>query len=307
MELITHESMHRPEVLRWHRRLRERYSPPEGCLTVLLPCSARKPYASSRSHRLFREAIRKGAGERVRIVRELTLTSPLGLVPRELETLPPASVYDLPVTGRWSREEKEVVLHLLEDYRKRGRGRIIAHVGGAYREICEEAGIPVGEEKVLSPKGLRELEARVRAEVKELEDRGRDRRRETFQKIADFQFGKGSGEALFPAGAVVRGERGFLGRERIASLRGDGYLALARRGGELLAPLGRYTVTIDFQPEGRSLFAVGIREADPEIRPGDEVIVLREGAAVGVGKSLLNGEEMVRSEKGVAIALRQKI
>jgi len=43
-----------------------------------------------------------------------------------------------------------------------------------------------------------------------------------------------------------------------------------------------------------------------EIRPGDEVIVIHDGDLVGVGKSLLNGLEMTRAGKGLAVKLRHR-
>src|SRR3989454_1379378 len=46
------ESLTRPEIVRFRRRIRERYAkPPSARVLVLLPCSARKPYSTSRSHR----------------------------------------------------------------------------------------------------------------------------------------------------------------------------------------------------------------------------------------------------------------
>src|SRR2546422_10333106 len=51
------ESLTRPEIVRFRRRIRERYAkPPSSRVLVLLPCSARKPYSRSRSHRRLRAA-----------------------------------------------------------------------------------------------------------------------------------------------------------------------------------------------------------------------------------------------------------
>src|SRR3989449_3991390 len=48
------ESLTRPEIVRFRRRIRERHGkPPSSRVLVLLPCSARKPYSTSRSHRRF--------------------------------------------------------------------------------------------------------------------------------------------------------------------------------------------------------------------------------------------------------------
>ena len=94
----TAESLQRVEVTRFAERVLNRYKAPQSDVLLLLPCSARKPYSTSRSHRLFAEAI----GPARRYLHELILTSPLALVPRELEEVYPAASYDVPVTGRGS-------------------------------------------------------------------------------------------------------------------------------------------------------------------------------------------------------------
>src|SRR2546422_10733008 len=55
MRAYASESLTRPEIVRFRRRIRERYGkPPSSRGLVLLPCSARKPYSTSRSHRRVR-------------------------------------------------------------------------------------------------------------------------------------------------------------------------------------------------------------------------------------------------------------
>ena len=44
---------------------------------------------------------------------EVIVTSPLGIVPRELELFYPAQHYDIPVTGHWSGDERAMVERLL--------------------------------------------------------------------------------------------------------------------------------------------------------------------------------------------------
>ena len=59
------------------------------------------------------------------------MTSPLALVPRELEEAYPAASYDVPVTGRWDREERAWLTSCLEAYLKKNRyARIVAHLDG---------------------------------------------------------------------------------------------------------------------------------------------------------------------------------
>lgn len=101
------ESLSRPDVVRWKKRLVERYMRPRRARALLLiPCSARKPYSLSQSHARFREALISSG--RYDLVHEVIVTSPLGLVPRELELFYPAKDYDIPVTGHWDRDEKRM-------------------------------------------------------------------------------------------------------------------------------------------------------------------------------------------------------
>ncbi len=50
------------------------------------------------------------------MVHEVILTSPLGLVPRELELTYPASNYDIAVTGYWDEDEKKMMRTLIQKY-----------------------------------------------------------------------------------------------------------------------------------------------------------------------------------------------
>src|SRR5207249_7612127 len=102
--------------------------PPSARVLLLLPCSARKPYSASRSHRRFREAIQ--ACKNPSVVHEVIVTSPLGLIPRELERFYPAGAYDIPVTGDWSRDEAAVVADDLEAFGESNRyDSVVAHLG----------------------------------------------------------------------------------------------------------------------------------------------------------------------------------
>ena len=52
---------------------------------------------------------------------------------------------------------------------------------------------------------------------------------------------------------------------------------------------------------------MGIQEADHEIRPGDEVIVVNsDDEVVAVGRSEMSGREMCEFERGRAVSLRHK-
>ena len=123
------ESLSRPDIIRWRKRLEGRYKKPDGTgVLLLIPCSARKPYSISQSHKRFRQAIWQSG--RADAVHEVIVTSPLGLVPRELELFYPAKDYDIPVTGHWDRDEKrmaeEMVSWLVESQRY---DLVVSHLG----------------------------------------------------------------------------------------------------------------------------------------------------------------------------------
>ncbi|MFQ5887946.1 MAG: DUF5591 domain-containing protein [Candidatus Hydrothermarchaeales archaeon] len=308
MKLITDESLRRPEVVRWHNRMIERYVPPEGtALTVILPCSAKKPYSKSRSHQKFIKYIKRGAKEKLGLVHEVILTTPLGIVPRELEKVYPAGHYDVPVTGHWTYEEKEIAIRLLKDYIQKANTQVLAHVDSAYRDVCDGLGIPLTKEKILSEESLKDLESKIKKALEGLEAPKIKKRIEGLKRLCDFQFGRGSSEYLISTNTKVKGHQIFCSDKQIASINPrTGYLALTLKGGELLRGFGSYIVSISFKPETNNIFSIGVGDVDPQIRPGDEVIVEYDGGVVGVGKAILNGDEMVRATKGLAIVLRHR-
>ena len=113
-----------PLVEDWERFMTHDYEAPEKVRDVMifLPCSARKPYRLSKSHGQFFRAIASTG------CHEVMMTSPLGLVPRDLEDVWPAANYDVPVTGDWSSDELARVRRMLTSLVERfGYKRIINH------------------------------------------------------------------------------------------------------------------------------------------------------------------------------------
>jgi predicted RNA-binding protein (TIGR00451 family) len=63
-----------------------------------------------------------------------------------------------------------------------------------------------------------------------------------------------------------------------------------------------------FIAEGRDLFAKHVTKADPELRAGEEVIVVSgSGNILAVGKALLTGEEMLGFKRGIAVKTRRGV
>jgi uncharacterized protein with predicted RNA binding PUA domain len=139
--------------------------------------------------------------------------------------------------------------------------------------------------------------------------------------IADYQFGRGAGLALFPAGTTFRlsstGRLRYLycEEERIATLRAsDGLLTLSMLGADRLhslfpPPRLRVVVSADAAPfvaKGGNVFAKHVLSADPEIRAGEEVLVVDErDGLLATGKAILAPAEMTQIRRGVAVRTRK--
>ena len=315
----TAESQNRVEVTRFAERVLSRFAPPDPSGTgtlVILPCSARKPYSRSQSHAKFIDAL---SGYR-RQVHEIILTSPLGVVPRELETIYPAAHYDIAVTGQWSLDETAWVASCLRAYlEKHEYKNIIAHVSGGFAEVCrtveQDLGIgitysAIDDKSPLADDSLARLREAVMSSVSVQPAKSKSRRKRsplrTVRAIADYQFGLGVGEQLIPDHAQIKSSRSgfwiFADGARIASSSGYGTIALTLAGAARMPP-DIYRVRIDdFLPKG-SILAPGVVDADPQIRQMDEVIV-QGSMAIGVGRAQMSGREMVGSSRGLAVDLR---
>ncbi|MBY8996839.1 MAG: DUF5591 domain-containing protein, partial [Candidatus Thorarchaeota archaeon] len=142
LPVIGSESYNAPVVRRFRDYVASRYSAPANKpIILLLPCSARKPYSDSKSHRRFASVIESAMYGMESRVAQVILTSPLGLVPRELERIYPAGQYDIPVTGDWDTEEIAIGANALVIHLKKfsSSAVVIAHVSGGYLDIVRAA------------------------------------------------------------------------------------------------------------------------------------------------------------------------
>lgn len=143
---------------------------------------------------------------------------------------------------------------------------------------------------------------------------------ERVRTIADLQFGRGIGARLFPDGVTfTRSTTGrvrnvMLGEDRLATVRAqDGRLVLglagAQRLHEVLPPPAYRAVVLDeveeFVAAGKNAMAKHVAEADPQIRAGDEVLVVASGDRLAAtGTAVLSGPEMTACMYGVAVNVR---
>ena len=141
------------------------------------------------------------------------------------------------------------------------------------------------------------------------------------QIIADFQFGSGTGPALFPEGCgfilstTGRIRQVLLNGSRLATVRAsDGRLTLGIEGAKrvqeaLPAPAYRVVIRDDvaeFVGKGKNAFAKHVTSADPQIRAGDDVLVVAgSDRLLACGAAVVSGPEMLAFNYGVAVRVRQ--
>jgi len=142
------------------------------------------------------------------------------------------------------------------------------------------------------------------------------------RKIADYQFGKGAGKKLFPENVSFtiskktgRIKQIWYEKELIATLNPTfGLFCLTVEGAKRLAAgngvksewVKIQDEVVSFVENGGNVFAKHVVDADEEIRPMEEVVVLNSSnEVIAVGKSVLSGIEMRSFTKGVAVKIRR--
>ncbi|MFA9501897.1 archaeosine synthase subunit alpha [Natrinema sp. H-ect1] len=309
IDAATGDTLRRVEIQRFADRVTTRYRNRFDNPLVLVPCSAAKPYSESQSHRQFHDAI-QWRGHLV------SMTSPIGVVPQELETTYPAQHYDTVVTGRWTEDEKEFVSEVLQRYLERNEyPKIVAHVPDeGYRDIVERVeerlDLDITYTVADHPTDDESLANLSEALSGELKYSKREREHNTVRALADYLLGDGAGDDLFAdiqttsryPKIQVRDDEDTQLATMVPQYGTLSFtLAGARHWLESAAPTKR--VEIDgFVPHG-SVLAPGVVDADEDIRVGDEVIV--EGPqAFAVGRAEMFGREMAESTRGIACEIR---
>ncbi len=320
---VLHESHRRPEVGRFRARLLERYRPPSAkrCLLVV-PCSKTKPYRSSRSHRRFQRAL-EGIPN-LEQVHTVSVTSPLGAVPRELEDTFPARHYDIPVTGEWDESEREAVRSALGHLLSLGRyEHAVVHLDpieyGFLADLFESTpGVTwtAPDHRTTSGPALAALRAAVEGAV----GGGPSTPggplavvREELAQVAAVQFGVAAAQLLFAPPVRLAGRPWF---QRVTDGSGTdlatwreprGLFQLTVAGGRRMLPAHPLEVRLDSNVRvAGDLFAPGVEAADPAIRVGDAVLLIQQGELFGVGEAMLPGRLMTELGRGIAVHVRHR-
>jgi len=144
------------------------------------------------------------------------------------------------------------------------------------------------------------------------------------RSVADYQFGRDAGAKLFPDTVRIVYSKNtgkirhiHLKEELLATLRPTtGLLILTVVGAKRLVrevnPLRCWVKVNDdaepFVKKGRSAFAKHVIDADQEIRPNEEVVVInRTNTVLAVGRAMLSGEEMTQFSRGIAVRVRRGV
>ena len=313
MIATSNDSLFRPEIVRFRERIQRRYQKPSHPkILLLLPCSAKKPYSFSRTHKAFRRAISQIRNPSS--VHEVIITSPLGIVPRELELFYPAQQYDIPVTHSWGRDEMAMIGEGIFGFLKANKyDEIVIHLPSDYLFIGDHIDkfTNTCKDRPTSSSSLSELTEVLSNLSSNYEKLGRQAQlREAVSSFARFQFGN-AGDVLLED-AQIKGRYPNLkilkDGEQLGMLVGKrGMLSLTSEGAKILAAQNAYWVKIDdFVPKG-NIFAVGVLDADPEIRIGDDVVVIRNDELAGVGVAQMNPKEMKESKRGEAVHIRHLV
>jgi len=294
---ISRDAFWRPCAQMWEKMIKSNYVP-QSNVFLLLPCSAKKPYSSSKSHRRFINIIKSKLGNNYSSLCQLIVTSPYGVVPRELEGL---IDYDIVVTGRWMGEEIDRSREMLKSIISKSKDPIVlAHLPENELESIEGIGVEARVTSVGHPLSDESID-KLKSELQTINglfthkvDKYHDLRTQS-----KFIFGND----ILPEKIGIRGrgvKQVFSNGNIIASL------------GKRIRPMYKDVkvqkkwVNIDFDIKG-DLFCVGVRDADNGIRAGDDVIIRKDKETTAIGTAILPGKMMKKMRKGKAVKVRKRL
>lgn len=281
------ESMHRPLVYRYERRFFERYQHPKTKVQIGFE-EGERPYS-----KFYRDEIKK--------VSEVSnahfiVNSIFGPVPIELDEMYPIAQSIIP--DELESETHERMQRLMEKHSHRG--------------FFEFAVMWDGDETLQLLKGIGKGRNSFNLDLQRV------------KSVADMQFCKGAGEIL-AKGKVELVKSKKTGKirnvisegEHVLSMRAsDGMFTLKAEGAKRLhngfsQPRLRVVVdddSVQFNREGKNVFAKFVLDCDDELRPMDEALVVdKSDKLIAFGRALMNREEMLSFKTGVAVKIREGI
>ncbi|MFA5771440.1 MAG: tRNA guanosine(15) transglycosylase TgtA [Thermoplasmata archaeon] len=285
------ESMHRPSVLRYQKRFFERYQHPPADVLICFQEGA-KPYG-----RHYKKEIEKVSAI---ASAHVIINSFFGPVPIELDEMYPIAQSVLP--NELDKETIESMNEIMKKFSHESPYKIsIMWDGEKTLESLEKCSPPRSKKDNFDIDTLR------------------------IKAVSDVQFGKGASNALFngeikliKSKTTGKIRNVFCNNEHILSMRAeDGLFTLKIPGAvrlhkNLKYPSMRVAIhdedVMKFIQEGKNVFAKFVVDCDNEIRPGDEVLIVdKKDKLIGVGRALMNREEMLSFKRGVAVKTREGV
>lgn len=329
LKCIGEESFTHPSVKEFRERVKERFTPdPLSKVVLLIPCSARKPYSFSRSHLLFRKAIKDGSKELINYISELIITSPLSVVPRELENIFPARFYDIPVTGYWSSNEvnetRSILLEILKRYPK--ETIILNHTfGDGYNQITESIEEMMSFEVIKTSSGSHPTSEKaltnLSSTLKELSQREIKPKEKSpaplikqIRATADYQYGPETGKILFSNSVNYRGKyprdrQIFYEKKQVATLHNStGFLSIFPQHAQKIVHCSYNNLKfMDDYVKGSNIYAPGCVEADKRIHPNDEIFVTNNNEIIASATAFVSGLDMNKMTSGKLAEIKKKV
>ena len=281
------ESLNRPVMLRYEKRVFSRYRQPANEILVGFADNS-KPYNKRYSSEIARISETSDA--------HFMVVTPFGPVPIELDEMYPIAQSLFPTIN--DRETQERIKELMERQSHRQTYKLsLMYDGEPTIEMLSE----IGKGKTTFDLDL----YRIRA-------------------VADYQFGEGAADALFSGKVdLVKSKNTdkirnvIVDGEHVLSLRAeDGFFSMRPGAARRLmkafpSPRLRVIVrddAIPFVKEGKNTFCGFVVAADPELRPMDEVMVVdQKDTLLAIGRAILVPEEMRAMTKGIAVKVREGV
>ncbi len=298
------ESLNRPDLIKYRNDIMEYKKPENRDIALILPCSAKKPYSLSKTHM---KIINEISNYR-KYLHELIVTSPVGLVPRELENIYPARFYDIPVIGIWYEDEKIMMNNLLKNYLKNNYyNKIIAYIPEDLeflREVLPEDTVFI-EGKVTDNANLEKLKGTLKNMIKK--DFNYGNKLYDYKSILSFQFGKWINKYLDNIRIVNNFHQDMILKDKkILFVYNDkiGKFTITKQSAKFFLENNKFNVAIDdFKPTS-NVYSVGVKDATDDIKPLDEVILTYNNEVRGVGTAMMPYKAMIDLNKGIAVKVR---
>lgn len=302
------DSLMRPDLRRYRDFIAERYVRPDKReIALIMPCSARKPYSASITHRRIMSRIEKFRPA----LHKLVVTSPVGLVPEELDETYPSRFYDIPTIGKWYEDEKMMIRSTLKNYLSRNKyEHVIAFITEDLSFISDS--LPANSSVIQGNIKSDQLIESLRKELNEIPQVSLGQNNEKWKKekllsIAKYQFGSWI-ESYLTEMHVGRNYNQDMfiedGKAMLVYNEKLGKLTITKDSGRIFLRENRFVVSIDdFKPTA-NVYAMGIVKTTEDIRQEDEVVLENGGDIRGIGIAKMPWKYMQDLQKGTAVKVR---